>query len=129
MNRIAQMVRLMLLVMAVVSSLDVTAQTNDNPQDLPKNDLQANREEYQREDLELNIAYRKLMPRLNEASRERLKTAQVAWLKFRDLQCDFERGTREGDSVQKIQHKSCLAATTRKRTGELLDWLKELGRN
>jgi len=128
MNRIVSVFCVTCLSLACTAPLSALAQTNDNHQDVPKNDLQINREAYQREDLELNIAYRKLMARLNEGSKDRLKTAQVAWLKFRDLQCEFERGARDGESLQKIQHKSCLAAATRKRTGELLDWLNEPSR-
>ena len=128
MNRIVLVFRVTLLSLACTSPLSALSQTNDNHQDVPKNDLQINREEYQREDLELNIAYRKLMARLNDSSKDRLKTAQLAWLKFRDLQCEFERGTRDGESLQKIQHKSCLTTATRKRTGELLDWLREPSR-
>ncbi len=129
MNRIAPVFGLTLCLWVGSLPLNAQAQTNDNRQDLPKNDLQTNREAYQREDLELNIAYRKLMAQLQEQGRERLKNAQLAWLKFRDLQCEFERGSREGESLQSIQHKSCLAAATRQRTNELSAWLKDPNRH
>ncbi len=129
MNRIAPVFGLTLCLWVGGLPLNAQAQTNDNRQDLPKNDLQTNREAYQREDLELNIAYRKLMAQLQEQGRERLKNAQLAWLKFRDLQCEFERGSREGESLQSIQHKSCLAAATRQRTNELSAWLKDPNRH
>ncbi len=129
MNRIAPAFCLTLCLWVGGLPLNAQAQTNDNRQDVPKNDLQSNREAYQREDLELNIAYRKLMAQLQDTGKERLKSAQLAWLKFRDLQCEFERGTREGESLQSIQHKSCLAAATRQRTNELSAWLKDPNRH
>ena len=45
---------------------------------------------YKQADDELNKTYRQLMSKLDDAGhQESLKTAQQAWLKYRDSNCDF----------------------------------------
>lgn len=54
-------------------------------------------QDYQRADAKLNAAYKKRVASLEKAQLERLRTAQRAWIAFRDAQCRYEAGVYEGD--------------------------------
>ncbi len=40
-------------------------------------------------DAELNLQYKNLMNSLNPTQKQKLKTAQIEWIKFRDLEFDL----------------------------------------
>ena len=75
---------------------------------------------YQRADAALNQLYRQLMAKLSDASEKALlKTAEEAWIGYRDKECDFETaGTRDG-SIHPVEMSSCLADKTSARLKEL----------
>ena len=58
-------------------------------------------QDYQRADAKLNAAYKKRVASLEKAQLERLRTAQRAWIAFRDAQCRYEAGVYEGGSMGK----------------------------
>src|SRR5437899_11516633 len=45
--------------------------------------------EYKAADARLNEAYRQFASKLDDAEKAQLKNAQLAWLKYRDANCDF----------------------------------------
>ena len=79
---------------------------------------------YQRADKKLNQVYQQLLPTLETSRKQKLIAAQVAWLKFRDINCEFERSRYEGGSIAPSIYSSCLENTTKLRTQQLQGYLK-----
>ncbi len=73
----------------------------------------------------LNQTYQRLVAMLNDEEKSQLKTAQTAWLKYRDSNCEFEADQFKGGSMRPLAYASCLADMTRKRTIELKNQIKE----
>lgn len=99
-----------------------------NPCDEARTQLEMNEcadREYRKADAELNRVYQQLM-RASGGSDARLKTAQLAWIKFRDAECDYKAAFNEGGSMQPMTYSFCLADVTKARTRQLRDSLKEL---
>lgn len=73
---------------------------------------------YQAADDELNDTYQALMERLNsnEESTQKLRTAQRAWISFRDAECAFVSSAVEGGSAQPMVRNGCLTELTQART-------------
>ncbi|MGL6547688.1 lysozyme inhibitor LprI family protein [Aeromonas hydrophila] len=76
-------------------------------------------QDYTKADAELNAAYRKLVATLDKDQLGRLKTAQRAWITFRDAQCRYEAGVYEGGTIAPLVHSSCLTNLTELRTKDL----------
>ena len=79
---------------------------------------------YQRADKKLNQVYQQLLPTLETFRKQKLIAAQVAWIKFRDTNCEFERSKYEGGSIASSIYSGCLENTTKLRTQELQEFLK-----
>ncbi|HEX8557638.1 MAG TPA: lysozyme inhibitor LprI family protein [Pyrinomonadaceae bacterium] len=77
-------------------------------------------------DAELNRAYSQLASRLEERWRAGLKAAEVAWLKYRDANCEYETALYEGGSMRPMLFSLCMERMTRARTAELREQLKDL---
>jgi uncharacterized protein YecT (DUF1311 family) len=76
--------------------------------------------EYKQADAELNAVYKQLMASLsNKAQQASLRTAQQAWLKYRDANCEFDAFENRGGSIYQVVYTSCLTAMTKARTKEL----------
>jgi len=71
-------------------------------------------------DAALNAAYRQVMARLANDDRERLRSAQRAWITFRDKECAFRSGPYDGGSIQGTVLASCISALTNERVSHLL---------
>ncbi|MFM4702730.1 lysozyme inhibitor LprI family protein [Aeromonas bivalvium] len=82
-------------------------------------------QDYQRADAKLNAAYKKRVATLDKAQLERLRTAQRAWITFRDAQCRYEAGVYEGGSMAPLVHSSCLTLLTEQRTKDLIAQLDQ----
>ena len=80
---------------------------------------------YQNADRKLNQVYRQLLPKLSAARKQKLITAQQAWIKFRDSSCEFERSAYEGGSLAPMIYGNCLAAVTEQRTKDLRRYLED----
>ena len=80
---------------------------------------------YQNADRKLNQVYRQLLPRLSAARKQKLITAQQAWIKFRDSSCEFERSAYEGGSLAPMIYGFCLANVTEQRTKDLQRYLED----
>ena len=82
---------------------------------------------------DLTSVFNKLLSLLdNDVQKNKLKASQMAWLKYRDENVDFEDSFREGGSSQRLNHVGCLISMTKNRTIELQSvinddypWLKD----
>ena len=63
----------------------------------------------------LNAAYKKLIHKLPKEEQDRLKKAQKAWIKYRDLECDFEAYEMRGGSYENILRYGCKIKLTKDR--------------
>jgi uncharacterized protein YecT (DUF1311 family) len=110
-----------LLVFSSLITISSQSNASDNCNNL-KTQLEMNAcaaNEYQRDDAKLNEYYKELAEKLGPSEKERLKAAQRAWIKFRDLQCEFEASRYEGGSIQPLVRSSCLAQVTKQRNVDL----------
>jgi uncharacterized protein YecT (DUF1311 family) len=83
--------------------------------------------QYRQADDELNKVYRQLMSKLDdEGHKTALKTAQQAWLKYRDTNCDFESYLNRGGSIYSVVVTSCMTSMTTARTKEMKEEIKQL---
>ncbi|MCL1463784.1 lysozyme inhibitor LprI family protein [Argonema galeatum] len=78
---------------------------------------------YQNADRKLNQVYQQLLPKLPAARKQKLVTAQQAWLRFRDASCVFERSEVEGGTMAPMIYSGCLATVTEQRTKDLERYL------
>lgn len=81
--------------------------------------------EYQAVDLKLNQVYQQLRANINNSYEEKqLINAQLAWLKFRDLNCEYAADKYKGGSIQPFIYSSCLTQLTKERVRHLESYLK-----
>jgi uncharacterized protein YecT (DUF1311 family) len=78
-----------------------------------------------RADAELNKVYRELLKDTGTTERAKLRAAQLAWIKFRDAQCDYESIGNKGGSIYPMVYGFCLAKVTTARTLHLQEILRE----
>ena len=89
-------------------------------------------EDYGVADTELNVAYKATMAAMKTKDKElgeiepdyvgaveALKTAQRAWIAYRDGQCELAGFEARGGTMEPMLVALCLADLTRKRTAEL----------
>ena len=81
--------------------------------------------EYKAADAELNQTYQKLSSMLDAEEKAQLKETETAWIKYRDLNCDFVADQYKGGSIRPMIHGLCLADVTRNRTAELKNQIKD----
>ncbi len=70
-------------------------------------------------DGELQTAYDRLVSRLSKEDKAALRTAERAWIGFRDAWCDFQAAGVEGGSMYPQVVASCLAEETRRQSARL----------
>ena len=75
--------------------------------------------EYQNADAEMNKMYRKMLNKLDKDIQIKVRAAQRAWLRYRDLHCDAVGSLYEGGSVQPTEVFSCRTGVTSARTREI----------
>ncbi|HEY0099755.1 MAG TPA: lysozyme inhibitor LprI family protein [Pyrinomonadaceae bacterium] len=76
-------------------------------------------------DAELNKVYRELIKDTETTERAKLRAAQLAWIRFRDTQCDYESVGNKGGSIYPMVHSFCLARVTNARVKQLQEILRE----
>jgi uncharacterized protein YecT (DUF1311 family) len=81
--------------------------------------------EYKAADAQLNVAYRDFTAKLSAEEAAQLKAAQLAWIKFRDANCEFVADQYKGGSIRPMIVAMCLADVTTARTSELKAQMKE----
>lgn len=80
---------------------------------------------YKQADDELNKVYRELMSKLDDdGHRTSLKTAQQAWLKYRDGHCEFVSYLNRGGTIYSVVLTECMTSLTSSRAKELKEELK-----
>ena len=77
-------------------------------------------------DRELNQMYRQVRAKYKGTSQDnRLVTAQLAWIKFRDAECAVSAGRYEGGSSAPMANRRCVDRLTQQRTKDLAEYLEE----
>lgn len=79
---------------------------------------------YQNADKKLNQVYQQVMPKLEKSRKQKLITAQKAWINFRDTNCEFEKSSFQGGSMAPLIYAGCLERLTQQRTQQLQNYLK-----
>jgi uncharacterized protein YecT (DUF1311 family) len=85
-------------------------------------------EAYRREDLRLNGLYKQLIGLSETVDKKdiaRLKQIQVAWIKFRDLHCDYEENRYAGGSMASMVYFKCMRDLTEQRNATLQALVKD----
>jgi len=121
------MKKLFSLTLAVASMLAGSAVASENCKN-PQSQLAMNTcaaKDYEREDSRLNKTYKELVAKLEKDRREKVKEIQIAWIKYRDLQCDFDSAGYEGGTMYSLVRSSCLSQMTKQRTKDLKAMLEE----
>ena len=85
--------------------------------------------EYKAADARLNKEYKQFAAKLDDAEKAQLKEAQLAWLKYRDANCQFVSDRYKGGSIRPMIAAICLADVTNNRTTELKAQMKERDQN
>ena len=80
---------------------------------------------YKNADKKLNQVYQQLLPKLSRSRKQKLIAAQLAWIKFRDVSCEFERSEYEGGSIAPTIYSGCVEQATKQRTQQLQNYLKK----
>jgi uncharacterized protein YecT (DUF1311 family) len=70
-------------------------------------------------DRKLNALYRTLVAKYNAADGALLKTAERAWLSYRDAECDFETNGTVGGTINPMMDTMCRTKKTNARIKEL----------
>ena len=81
--------------------------------------------QYKAADAKLNQVYRQFTAKLDDEEKTELKTAQTAWLKYRDANCEFVGDQYKGGTMRPMIAAICLADVTDNRTRELTAQMKE----
>lgn len=100
-----------------------TALALDCAQTLNQRELnQCAHQAFEAADRSLNQAYRTHRATLDAPRRAQLTQAQRAWLKFRDLSCQYEADFYAGGSMAPMVYSGCLTNQTQKRLKDLTDY-------
>ncbi|HUO87612.1 MAG TPA: lysozyme inhibitor LprI family protein [Rhizomicrobium sp.] len=75
--------------------------------------------DYRRADDALNRAYKKAMADEDAHGRELLRTAERAWIRFRDAHCQYAASGSEGGSMHPMDYDNCVTELTDLRTKQL----------
>ena len=68
---------------------------------------------------QINQTYYDLRAKLNSTQKQQLKEVQLAWIKFKNLACEFEASGVEGGSAHSMTLAACLTEKSRQRNQEL----------
>jgi uncharacterized protein YecT (DUF1311 family) len=78
-------------------------------------------------DQKLNEVYQQLRAAIaNDAQKQRLVTAQLAWIAFRDKDCEYSQRRYDGGSIMPMIYSSCIAERSEQRTKELQAYIDEI---
>ena len=76
--------------------------------------------EYQEVDRRLNQIYQQVRTEItNSVQEQKLIKAQLSWIEFRDLDCDYVAEAYRGGSIQPLIYYSCLTFLTEERIQHL----------
>ena len=80
--------------------------------------------DYQKADKALNKFYNQYRATLTSEGKEQLKKAQLAWVKFRDLDCQYEADLYKGGSIVPLILNGCYTVKTEQRIKDVKQLLK-----
>lgn len=75
--------------------------------------------DYRNADAQLNRVYTEVRKKVDPAQQIQLKNVQNAWIKFRDLDCEFQTSSVKGGSLYSATLASCLTQNAIDRTKAL----------
>jgi uncharacterized protein YecT (DUF1311 family) len=81
-------------------------------------------QDFQKADGALNASYKQLVSKLDPHALAALKTAQRAWLAWRDAECDYRTIATEGGSIRPMLVSECETELTANRIKDLTAQLK-----
>jgi uncharacterized protein YecT (DUF1311 family) len=121
------------IILCLFAASNVAAQNPQTPN--PCEDAQTTVEmrdcagrDYKQADAELNALYKQLMATLSDKEHQAsLRSAQQAWLKYRDANCEFDAFENRGGTIYPVVYTSCLATMTTARTKELREQTEQEG--
>jgi len=70
-------------------------------------------------DAKLNTTYQSVLGEADDKGKTLLKTAQRAWVAFRDAECAYSTQASEGGSIHPMEVSQCLTKLTETRTKQL----------
>ena len=83
-------------------------------------------EEFKQADNELNHVYKLLLSRLDDPDEiTKLRKTQIAWLKYRDLNSDFQGSLYKGGTIRPQIETYARVEMTKNRTKELQSIIKD----
>ena len=116
-----------MLLLSVTAPVNLQAQRDPCKGETTFEMKQCSAKKYKQADDELNKIYQQLMSKLDdEGHKGALKNAQLAWLKYRDANCDFESYLNRGGSIYSVIVTECKTSMTASRTREMKQQLKQL---
>jgi uncharacterized protein YecT (DUF1311 family) len=75
-------------------------------------------------DAKLNALYKTMMSKYDAPNQAKLKTAEKAWLGYRDAECDYETNGTAGGTINPMMDTMCRTTKTDARIKELTTQLK-----
>ncbi len=75
--------------------------------------------EFKKADADLNSTYKATLAKLKGADADRLRTAQRAWVSYRDAQCNAAYKRYAGGTIAPVVFTQCKLTLTLNRTKEL----------
>jgi uncharacterized protein YecT (DUF1311 family) len=73
----------------------------------------------------LNETYKQLLLKQDKSRQASLTQAQLAWVKFKDLQCAHEASVSQGGSIQPLVRSTCLTDLMQQRRQQLQALMQE----
>ena len=108
------------IALLLLPALPLHAQTLDCDNAMTQMEMnQCAAQAFERQDQQLNRVYNQYRAGLQPKDRQALKQVQLAWIKFRDLDCRQVASIYKGGSMQPMVHAHCLAERTRERITHL----------
>lgn len=77
--------------------------------------------ELEKADADLNKQYKLCMNKLDKVAQGKLKTAQKAWISFRDAECEYQADEMRGGTYEVVIALGCHVSETKERAEELKD--------
>lgn len=90
----------------------------DNSGGVTSNMLGCISQEIKHHDTLLNLNYKQVMSLLGQEKKQELKSAQRAWIKYRDANCGFYDGLT-GGTMDRLMASECVLSMTANRAAEL----------
>ena len=81
--------------------------------------------ETKRQDLRLNQSYQELMTKLDPQEKEKLRSAEQAWLNYRKADCNVYEGLT-GGTIDTVNASSCFMNKTAARANDLKELLSSI---